>query len=403
MGFRAVWQHQPSRNYVSGLFLSSIGDGVQFIANSWLALQLTGSAAGVGWVLFFSSIPTVFLSPFMGVYVDRLNRKNIAVTMDIVRALIILMVPVLYWTHGLQPWHIYLMSFMVAFCDKVFQPATRAMVRDVIPKEQLLHTNSAASIAGQLGTGLGATVSGLLIAAVSAPAAMVLNSVSFLLSAVFLAQLQYHRSQAPVLAKATFKKDLLDGFSYIQNHKNIITVYIINAFLVMSLYTVNVLLVPFTRHQLHLGPEAAGYIDATFALGAVLGGVFIPKMVQQKGRGMVMSAGLITMAFSLLLFSQAGTLWMAMVGYFFIGLSFSVYSLFVTVAQEQVLPEFQGRVHATFNTMFGLLSLVIYLGMGHLSDVLSERYLFVFLGVLVGVASVWSRVTLVRKMRLETV
>nr|WP_237565113.1 MFS transporter [Parageobacillus thermoglucosidasius] len=158
-----ILRQRPFLFYFIGTTVSMFGTGMQFIANSWLAIKLTRASFSVAVVLVCAAIPGILLSPFIGVFVDRWDRRLLSVYMDLFRAAIVLTIPIFWWLGQLQPWHLYAMAFFVALGDQVYNPSTMALIREVIPKEMLLSANSFSSIANQIGGLIGASMAGLII------------------------------------------------------------------------------------------------------------------------------------------------------------------------------------------------------------------------------------------------
>ncbi|MGB8957253.1 MAG: MFS transporter, partial [Tumebacillaceae bacterium] len=141
--------------YFIATTISSLGTGMQYVANSWLALQLTGSNASVAIVLLCSTIPGILLSPMIGVLVDRFDRKYLAVCTDAFRALVLIAVPILFMFDLLRPWHLYAMAMLVAIGDQIYSPSAMALVREIMPKDQLLNANSTTGVGNQIGALVG--------------------------------------------------------------------------------------------------------------------------------------------------------------------------------------------------------------------------------------------------------
>lgn len=118
------------------------GTGMQYIANGWLALQITHSNLSVALVLMASTVPGVLLAPIVGVYVDRLDRRILAASMDLFRACVLFGIPLLWWLHRLQPWHLYLMAFFPGVGDYTYNASVLGLIREVVPRDQLLLANS---------------------------------------------------------------------------------------------------------------------------------------------------------------------------------------------------------------------------------------------------------------------
>jgi len=375
--------------YLAGTTVSRFGNGMQFVATSWLALQLSGASSSVAFVLIATAIPGIVLSPIIGVLVDRLDRRVLAAAMDLACAAVVMSVPVLLWMGVLRTWHLYAMSFLLAVFDQIHNPSAKALVREVVGEDQLLLANATTAVANQVGLLVGSGVSGLIIAAFSAGAAMGVNSATFLVSAGCTFAMRGGwvasvREKTDARGWGAFRSEMGDGLAYIRSRRHIAVVYLLMLFLFSTLQTINVLLAPFAKNVLNVGARGFGYIDAAFAAGAIIGGLLLPLAVHTMGRRTVMVGGIWALAASLLLFSLARGLIIAILGYFCIGAFFQVWVMYLSKAQESTSLRYQGRVYAVFETLDAAVSLVIYAAMGLLADVVSPRWLYVSQAVLLG-------------------
>ncbi len=388
---RDIFGYRPFLLYFIGHSISMLGNGMQFIANSWLALQLTGAGYSVAIVLVAASLPGLLLSPVIGIYVDRFDRRMITVLMDILRALVLAGVVVLWSLGMLVAWHLYLMSFLIALFDEIYAPAAMALIREVVPAEMLLYANSTTTISLQLGTLLGTALGGVIIAASSAVVVMVINTVSFLVSALCLWGMRHGQVRPKVAVSrvkgfAQFVAELREGIQYIRGSMTIIMAYLMMTFIRSTLYTINVLLAPFAKDHLRVGVQGFGYIDAAFAIGAVLGNFLLPLVTQRFGPRWAMTSGMWAISACLFLFAASQNLFTAMGSYFLLGVVFQVGVLYMTTAQQNIDVSYQGRVHSTFNVFFSLISVLVYLSMGFLGEVISLRWLYSFQGALIALA-----------------
>lgn len=368
------------RRYLAGTTLFSIGNGVQFVAASWLTLQLGGDAVAVALTLVWATVPGIVCSPFVGVLIDRVNRRHLAAAVSGGRALALCLVPALGQAGVLTVEHIYLSAALVGLADKIYRPATVALLREVVPVGLLLRANSASAVGTQVGAAVGAGVAGLLVAVISAPAVMLVNAAGSLAAALFVASMGgggAHRAATPAPGGwRQYRADLGDGLRYIDRHRHIIVVYLTALSLLTTLRAVNVLLAPFAERVLQVGAQGFGLIDAAYAVGAIAGASALPWLAERVGRRRTMVWGPVLAACGLAAFSVSAELTGAMGGYAVIGMAMAVYGLYQTVAQEQVALEFQGRVQAAFNVLFGCATLVVYLATGWLAERFDERVLY---------------------------
>ncbi|MGB8954336.1 MAG: MFS transporter, partial [Tumebacillaceae bacterium] len=185
-------------------------------------------------------------------------------------------------------------------------------------------------------------------------------------------------------------KQIQDGVRYIRSNHSIIPLYVIMLFLTMTIRTINSLLGPFVQDVLHAGTEGFGYIDASFALGSIAGGILLPVIFRRVGQVRAMTGGLFLIALGLGFFSVSFAVWFAMFAYFLMGLAFQVRVMYVTAAQQKTDLEYQGRVHATFNMFFSIASLLIYVVIGVLSEMVNLRWIYMFQGVLLAMAGLYA-------------
>ncbi len=384
-----VFQYRPYQLYFVGHFLSSIGNGMQFIANSWFVLELTGSAAAVALVLIFATLPGILLSPLIGVYVDRIDRKWLVVAMDVFRAITFLAIPLLWWFDLLQLWQIYLVVFLAAVGDEIYTPAANGLVREVVPVHMLLYANTTTAVALQLGNILGASLGGLIIGFSHAVIVMLINAISFLVSALLLAAIRPGyvaptAQQFETTGMRRFRDDIVAGLRFIRRHSYIIVYYLMMMTIRFSLNVINVLLAPFSKNVLNVGAQGFGFIDASFAVGAIIGNWLMPTIARTFGTTKVMRLGMAAISVSLLTLAVAQNMWMAIMSYVLLGATFQVGVLYFTTVQGAIPSEYQGRVHATFNIFFTIASLAVYSGVGLVSELISLRWIYGFQALFVG-------------------
>lgn len=173
------------------------------------------------------------------------------------------------------------------------------------------------------------------------------------------------------------------GIEYLQQHLDITFNYVMLLFLFSTVRTMNVLLAPFAKNVLKVGVEGFGYIQAAFAVGAIAGGFLLPQVSRLYGANRTMATAVWTLSASIILFATSHTLWMAILGYFLIGLTIQVRVLYLTEAQNSTDVNYQGRVYSFFNTFMSMVSLAIYIVMGLLGEIVSQQWFYVFQSLLI--------------------
>lgn len=171
--FRRLWMGQS---------ISFIGDAITLVALIVLVADLTGSAASVGGILVARLIPTL-ASPLVGVLADRLSdRRRLLVAVDIVRASIVFSLAFVTEVAVLYP-----LVFALGICQTLFNPTIRSAFPGVVGSGDITRANALISGSFSLSVALGPAVGGVLIALVGVQVAFIVDALTFLVSAAFLA------------------------------------------------------------------------------------------------------------------------------------------------------------------------------------------------------------------------
>ena len=169
---------------LQGNAVSDIGDLLYSVAIGYWVYQKTGSSALMGVMSSISMFVTMFLSPFSGSIVDKIRRRWIIVGMDVLRGLIMLMLGTLAWTDALSVPVVLLAAFAASLCSVFFNPAVNTLMIDLIPHDDMVRGQSVFSASNALINLVGKAFSGVLVAFLGVPLIVVLNGVSYLISAV---------------------------------------------------------------------------------------------------------------------------------------------------------------------------------------------------------------------------
>ena len=194
-----------------------MGDGVSKVALLWFVYALTDSALKMSLIGVLQTIPPLLFGPLAGVLLDRLDKRKAMIIIDVMRAVLLAAIPVLYAIGLLTlPW-LYVLVFVTAMFSMAFGPALNATLPLIAKKEQLTGINALMQSALTIGQLLGPAISGMLIAAFGAQNALYVNAAAFFVSAISkiplrLPHVRVHRSSDNVWTQAM--KDLRDGVRF---------------------------------------------------------------------------------------------------------------------------------------------------------------------------------------------
>ncbi len=207
-----------------GQLISLFGDRINYLALNGLVQQHTSGYHDPGLSSLMLSLhgtvsvlPVLMFAPFVGPWVDRWNLRRVLIVSDILRALLVLAIPLIYSaTHHAAP--VWALVFLMFTCNVFFLPAKSAMTPEIVPREQLLAANTLLAVAGILGTVGGFAVGGWVVDHWGWPFALTLDAITYGASVISLALIRYRshvRATVEVTARR-YMRELLDGFAVVR-------------------------------------------------------------------------------------------------------------------------------------------------------------------------------------------
>lgn len=388
--FLALWLSQ---------LISKVGDNFAIIASLVLINELA-EKPGLATVMIAAAmtIPQLF-ALVSGVFVDRFSRKWVMIATDLLRAIVILM-PLLIQKSG-HLYILYLSAFLLHFFGAMFIPARNASIPNMVPEEQLLTANALIQATELVSLILGASLATLVISLTSVSTAFVVDSFTFVVSALFLVAAHIPaRKHAAATVSATggefrkFWRDFADGVKYIASNKPLLQLMGITTMATLGLSATVLLAAAYFRQLLGISAEYLGLLQATEGLGMAVGAVLISAYASWARSRQIVSVTMILLGGGILIFALSPAYWLVLVGALIVG--FCVVAARTTLAamSQALVPDAQrGRVESAMVSVIGIGTMGALIMAGILGDTLGPKTVFVVTGVVVliaGVASIFS-------------
>ena len=254
-----------------GQVVSQVGDGISKLALLWFVYSVTGSPLKTSIIGILQTAPAIVLAPLIGVAVDRLPKKALLITSDLVRAVVIGLIPCWMSVDSFTVSSLYILVTLHAVATAVFGPALTAAVPSLVPPSQYTSANALLQTTTSLGIIFGPALSGLGIAALSSQEVLCLNALTYLISAACFVPIRFAPpvlslvSESPI---ASTWRDMVEGLRFVMTGRRIIILLTITA----SLYTFatsafTTLFPVFARTLLDLGPVEVGYLWSMLGVG----------------------------------------------------------------------------------------------------------------------------------------
>src|SRR3990170_6778750 len=177
----AVFRNRNFSLMWSGQLVSTIGTALTSLAASIYVFRLTDSALSVGLMLMATAAPSLLVGLFAGVFVDRYDRKKIMITADLIRALLVVLIPFLVPINII--W-LYIIVMLTSAIGQFFDPAHESVLPEVASDEELAYANSLMAISSFGSTAIGFAASGLIASRFPIEWAFYIDALTFALSAV---------------------------------------------------------------------------------------------------------------------------------------------------------------------------------------------------------------------------
>jgi MFS family permease len=198
------------RLFFAGQTVSLLGDGMVGVALSFAVLDLTGKAADLGYVFAARTVPLVGFLLIGGVFADRLSRRAVMVTADLVRVGTQGGLALLLLTGHAQLWQVIVLQTIGGAASAFFDPSLTGLTPLLVSREHLQQANALRGLAAAAGGIAGPAIAGVLVATVGAGWALAVDGSTFAVSAVCLGALRLPPRER--LPQQRFLHDLLDGW-----------------------------------------------------------------------------------------------------------------------------------------------------------------------------------------------
>jgi len=373
-----------------GQIISQFGDRLAQMALIGLYLKQTAgislshSVPVMRNLFFFSTLPILLFSPLAGVYVDRWSRKKTLIATDLLRAGLILLIPLLAgYTDGM--WSVYGVIFLVFTVTCFFSPAKSAIIPNLVKKRELLAANSLSNITRLIAMIGGVTAGGIIVAWTGTKMSFYLDSLSFLLSGLAILAIRIKEDPPPEESKDGIRrvaKELVAGLNFIRKKKRVKFVAT-SLFILMGASGIGYLLVTvFVTKALNLGTIGLSVLATFLGIGMLAGSLIYGHFGEQIEREKVIVGGTLICGVCAVLLGGSKSLLLLSLGVSIIGFIASPIMIAAyTLTQELTPDKIRGRVFSALEVIINSSFLFFIWVAGVLGAWLPIQSIFYLTGV----------------------
>ena len=348
--FRAL-SHRNFRLYFIGQGVSILGSWLQQVALAWLVYRLTGSAALLGITAFLSMIPQLVVGPLAGAWIDRHDKRQLLIAVELGLAAQGLALAVLTWTELVGPQLIVAMSLLLGLLNAVETPLRQSLLGSLVAgrREDLTNAIALNAMLYNIGRFVGPPVAGLLIGLAGEAFCFALNAGSFLALVVALMALQVEQTtRASGSVAAVFH----EGLRYVLKTFPIRLLLILLAVSNLTVACYAVLLPVMAKNVFGGDASTLGWLWGAAGCGSLFSTVVLAARKSLAGVANAVLAGALISALSLLAVAASSWFGLSVLAMAVLGYGMVVTNVGCNTILQSIAPEhLRGRIIAFFTSV----------------------------------------------------
>ncbi|VXD10538.1 major facilitator transporter, involved in Hassallidin biosynthesis [Planktothrix serta PCC 8927] len=360
-----------------GQSLSEVGTRLTGFGLGIWVYQTTHTVTQLSLVLFFTTLPGVLITPFVGVIVDKWHRKTTIILSEIGASIITLTLALLLWTDNLQLWHTYIAAFFTSVCGSFQMTAKAAALPMMVPREQIGRANGLIQFSSAVGQLAAPVLAGVIIVNLQLQGLLLIDFASYFIGLLTLSIINIPQPEPKMISKTGIMAviyDIIYGWENISSRLilKIILIFMTLVSLINGMTTVliNPLILSFAT------ATTFGSVMSVAGCGMVAGSIVMSVWGGEKKSVSSLFLFSALNGIALMIAGLRPSIWLITLG---ISLSFFTLPIVLstnnTIWQNSIEPSVQGRVLALFYTITGLGSALGNLSASPLADAILEPML----------------------------
>ncbi|PRY56121.1 MFS transporter [Glycomyces artemisiae] len=347
-----MFRNPDHRLLLVSVAASQVGLQIAYFSVSIIAVVVLDlSEAQIGVLNAMDQIALVMFGLLVGAWVDRMRRKPIIVVSEVLRAAVMLTVPLAWMLDALAMWQMYAVMFGLGLVSVFFDVAQGSYVPMLIDNDRLAGANSRIQGLRSASDTGGPLVAGPLVTLLTAPVAVAVAVAGFAVSAFSMWRIRFQETDPVRREKPHLRAEIAQGIRFILKDPIIRTVAFSSAWCNLSVGAFQAMLVVFLIRDAGQSSAVVGLVLAGSGVGGVLGAMLVGKISAKAGMGRTALVALALSGPGMAVVAFSGPGWGAVVAFLgqalFVG-AIVVFNVNVVSYRQAVTPDsIQGRVNAT--------------------------------------------------------
>jgi MFS family permease len=349
-----LWRHGGFLRLWAGETASQFGEQFGNLAIPVIAVSVLGASSfQVGLLNTFETLAFLVIGLPAGAWIDRWIKRKVMLRADLIRAILLAAIPVLWLTHVLAFWQLLVVGTAVGVCSVFFDVSYQSFIPNLVRGDQIGEANSKLETSAQVARIAGPAAAGGLLAILAAPLLLAATAVTYVLSFLALTSIKDTEVQKPVAERRPLPVEIKEGLAWVFRQPLLVRIVLCTAIgnLLSALaFTMMPLLV---LRELGLSPAIYGLIGSAGAVGGLLGASLSGRIQKLIGEGHAIPVSQLIYAASLFLpvlaaYLPGVAIPLLIVGEFLLSFSVLVYNIAqVSFRQRICPPALLGRMNAS--------------------------------------------------------
>lgn len=393
-------RYRNYRLYWFGQQFSVLAQNMEYVAESWLVLEITNSPLMLGLTGLTYATPRILLALLGGVIADRADRKRIMIFTQGCTGCLFFILATLVVSGMVSLWQVLVLVFFSGCLRAFDRPSRVALLPQMVPREQMANAVALGSTVWQSNRLIGPSVAGVLIYLTGVGPTLYVCWLGSVI-AVFLWLMIRLEPVVPNESKQSLIRHIIDGLNFIRRNQVFYTLMGMTFFNSVFGMSYLVLMPVFARDILHVGSQGYGFLQSGTGAGALGGALLVAYLAgfQKKGWQAVIGAivfGNLLMGFA---FSTSYSLSLGLV--FMMGLANQLYLTSIsTILQLRLPDELRGRVMGLYGLTWDLMPVGGAIS-GTIAEYAGAPAAIAMGGFLVAIMALWVAVGLPRVRQLQ--
>jgi MFS family permease len=370
------------------LFSATLGSAL----GTWMAtIALTADVAArtrspwwVSALFVVSFFPSVVVGLAACPLIDRLSRKRLIITADLVRVAVFVALPFVD-----RPLAIILLAAVAGVANSFFRPAVLAGVPNLLTEDDLSHGTSLLQATDWAATTVGPVLGGLIVSVSGAELVYWVNAATFLFSAALLLRIPARLLQSEQAITRGHWRDLLDGLSTFRASAAMLAALFAFGFAMLAIGLINVSEIFLAERALHRGAFGYGLLWTATGLGLVTGSLLSGSLVEQRDVALVYPLAFVPWAAGILGAAVSPNIWLASIAMVLAGFGNGLaFPMTVLIVQRYAVDMMRGRAFTLIISAHNALLGIAMVSAGALTNAAGPRWVYAIAAALLACGSV---------------